>query len=375
MLASSINIEFIDSNEALNNLATHLSSKSTIAFDTEFDRFWREYGFKLLLIQIYDGEKCYLLDPIAITNFKPLWDVFENKNICKIAYACSEDIQLLKINGCNIRNIFDVQIAAKICNHAGNSFGDLVKDICKTSIDKSLQRSNWRSRPLSAEQQIYASNDVVWLPQLKNHFDNIIDNDELVKILQVENEACEKIPIAPYEVKISPKQKARYNSYYKAFILKLLVLRDKAAEQYNQPPFMVFSDGTIEEIIENPNSFLKAPFEKSFSHKFRNNKTYTEQFLEIIKSIDTTKPFEAIKKERVITTEKKNYYSPDKELIEANCKKIHGLLTQKHGTIAGEFIMRGLKKSLQAKPYQEISLKPYQFEKINEACNMLDIVL
>lgn len=375
MDASAFKIEIIQTNEALQNLAADLSKKNSFAFDTEFDRFWREYGFKLLLIQIYDGDKCFLLDPLTITNFKPLWDIFENENICKIAYACSEDIQLLKINGCNTRNIYDVQIAAKLCNHSGNSFGDLVLDICRTTIDKALQRSNWRTRPLSAEQQFYASNDVIWLPQLKTHFDDIIDNDELVKILQIENEACEKIPIAPYEVKLSPKQKAKYNSYYKAIILKLLVLRDKAAEQYNQPPFMVFSDGTIEEIIENPNAFLKAPFEKSFSHKFRNNKTYTEQFIEIINSIDATKPFEAVKKERPTPTERKDYYSPDKELIETNCKKIHGLLTEKHGKIAGEFIMRGLKKALQAKPYNEINLKSYQIEKIDEACKILGVKL
>jgi ribonuclease D len=375
MQASTFEIELIVTNEALQDLAVHLSKQKEIAFDTEFDRFWREYGFKLLLIQIYDGEKCFLLDPLTINNFKPLWAIFENENICKIAYSCSEDIQLLKINGCNIRNIYDVQIAAKLCNHTGNSFGDLVSDICKTKIDKALQRSNWRTRPLSLEQQIYASNDVVWLPQLKTHFDNIIDNDELVKILQVENEACENIPITPYEVKLSPKLKAKYNSFYKAIVLKLLILRDKVAEQYNQPPFMIFSDTKIEEIVEDPSTFSISTFEKGFSSKFRNNKKYTSEFLEIINSIDSGKPFEAVKKERPITTEKKNYYSPDKELIEANCKKIHSLLTQKHGTIAGEFIMRGLKKSLQSKPYQEISLKPYQFEKINEACKILGVEL
>jgi ribonuclease D len=375
MNASPLKIEFIHTDEALQALATHLSNKSTIAFDTEFDRFWREYGFKLLLIQIFDGEKCYLLDPTTITNFKPLWDVFEEVKICKIAYACSEDIQLLKMNGCNIRNIFDVQIAAKLCNHPGNSFGDLVLDICKTSIDKAMQRSNWRTRPLSQEQQIYASNDVVWLPQLKAHFDNIIDQNEIAAILQAENEACEKIPVATYEVKITPKQKARYNSYYKGIILQLLILRDKAAAEYNQPPFMVFSDAKIEEIIENPTAFLATSFEKGFSSKFRFNKNYTTQFIDIIKSIDSSKPFEAIVKERPIQTEKKNYYSPDKEVIENNCKKIHGLLTQKHGIIAGEFIMRGLKKALQAKPYNEISLKPYQHEKIEEACKVLGVEL
>ena len=375
MNATNIKIEFVNTDEALVLLAQKLQQLTQFSFDTEFDRFWREYGFKLLLIQIYDGDTCYLLDPLSIKNFKPLWDVFEDKNICKIAYASSEDIQLLKINNCFTKNIFDVQIAAKLCNHPGNSFGDLVADICRTTIDKSLQRSNWRTRPLPMEQQVYASNDVIWLPQLKNYFDKIIVENNVIEIIATENKDCENIPVAAYEVKLSNKQHSRYSKYYKEVLLSLLILRDEVAAAYNMPPFMIFTDALMEEIVENPAPFLAKPFEKGFSSKFRFNEDYTNAFLNTIKNIDTSIPFEAVKKERPIQTEKDKTYYPSKDEIDNKCKSIHSIVTAEYGIIAGEFIVRGLKKALQAKPYKEVNLKNYQMEIINKACGELGIEL
>ncbi len=375
MVDTDIEIVFINSNDLLLSLAENLQTKNEFAFDTEFDRFWREYGFKLLLIQIYDGDKCYLIDPLAIQNLQPLWSIFEDNNICKIAYACSEDIQLLKIHGCHTKNLFDVQVAAKLCNHSGNSFGDLVLDLCHTTIDKSLQRSNWRTRPLPIAQQIYASNDVIWLPQLKAHFHELAKERGVHEMLTIENEDCEKVVVTAYEVKLSSKQQAHYSSYHKASLLKLLLLRNEIAESYNLPPFMICTDATLEEIIENPLKFLEEPFQKGFAAKFRNNENNKAQFLAIVKSIDPAVPTIAARKEKIYATERKITNYPDKEVLETKCKKIHAVVTEKYGIVGGEFILRGLKKSLSAKPYKEITLKSYQFDIIDKTCAALGIEL
>jgi ribonuclease D len=49
-----IEIEFIQKDAQVLALANALQNKTVIGFDTEFDRFWREYGFKLFLLQIFD---------------------------------------------------------------------------------------------------------------------------------------------------------------------------------------------------------------------------------------------------------------------------------------------------------------------------------
>ena len=95
-------IKLIDTETKLKELVEKLKTKTAFGFDTEFDRFCREYGFKLFLLQIFDGETCYLVDPLALKDLTTLWTVFEDPAICKVVYSSSEDIQLLKLNGCNI---------------------------------------------------------------------------------------------------------------------------------------------------------------------------------------------------------------------------------------------------------------------------------
>ena len=90
-------IKYIDTPASFAAACTTLAQKDTFAFDTEFDRFYREYGFKLSLIQIFDGDEVFLIDPIALKNLAPLWILFEDPRICKVVYSCSEDIQLLKV--------------------------------------------------------------------------------------------------------------------------------------------------------------------------------------------------------------------------------------------------------------------------------------
>ncbi|MEQ1554356.1 MAG: hypothetical protein ABL929_09275, partial [Ferruginibacter sp.] len=55
--AENIEIVYIKTESDLLKTIAILENKKTIGFDTEFDRFWKSYGFNLLLLQIYDGEK------------------------------------------------------------------------------------------------------------------------------------------------------------------------------------------------------------------------------------------------------------------------------------------------------------------------------
>jgi ribonuclease D len=375
MEVTSSKIIFVNTEVAFAEMVSKLKKCTAFGFDTEFDRFWREYGFKMLLMQIYDGEQCFLVDPLACKNLQLLWQIFEDDKICKIAYACSEDIQLLKINNCFPKNIFDVQIAAKLCNHASNSFGELVQDVCQVTLDKALQRSNWRTRPLSQEQQVYASNDVIFLLHLYNHFVILAAQQNVTYILQNENKACENVKVSEYEVKLTAKQKARYSPSYKQTVLALLILRDEVAKQNNLPPYIVFSDTVIETTVENIPEFIKNPFTKGFAHQFKNDIVSTQKFIDILNKVDLNKPVFAVAKIKSAESNERFPVNPNKIQIEEKCKKIHHFVTQQFGSSASDFILRGLKKGLQSKPLHEIGLRDYQLQIINTACKNLQIEL
>jgi ribonuclease D len=369
-----IEIVFVDTNEKLLLLCQSLQQKSEFAFDTEFDRFWREYGFKLFLLQIFDGEKCYLVDPLAFKNLQPLWTIFEDVHICKVAYACTEDIQILKINHCNPVNVFDLQVAAKLCNHPANSFGDLVAASFNIAVDKSLQRSNWRTRPLNNAQQIYASNDVIFLLKLKNNFLTQAIENNVLDMLQEENKCCEEVPVTEYVVKLNSKQKATLSNYKQLVLLNLFHIRNEVAAAYNMPPANIVTDNTLENIIENKKIFIAQPFKNGFCSRLLDDETNKEKFLTAIESIDETIHISTERKAR-IPNNRRQFREDAKENVDINCKKINETVAEKYGTIAAEYILRGLKKAILIQPYNEIKLRNYQHKVIDETCLELNIIL
>jgi ribonuclease D len=369
-----IEIVFVNTDERLSLLCQSLQQKSEFAFDTEFDRFWREYGFKLFLLQIFDGEKCYLVDPLAFKNLQPLWTIFEDVNISKVAYACTEDIQILKINNCYPVNIFDLQVAAKLCNHPANSFGDLVAASFNIAVDKSLQRSNWRTRPLNNAQQIYASNDVIFLLKLKSNFLAQAIQNNVLDMLQEENKCCEEVLVTEYVVKLSSKQKVTFSNYKQQVLLNLFHVRNEIAAAYNMPPANVVTDSTLENIVENKKIFLSQPFKSGFCSRLLDDETNKEKFFSAIESIDEMIYISPEKKER-IPNNRRQFREDAKENVDINCRKINEMVAKKYGNIAAEYILRGLKKSILTQPYDEIKLRNYQHKVIDETCLALNIIL
>jgi ribonuclease D len=369
-----IEIIIVDNDEKLQSLCKSLSQKAEFAFDTEFDRFWREYGFKLFLLQIFDGEKCFLVDPLAFKNLQPLWDFFENPAICKVAYACTEDIQILKINNCNPVNVFDLQVAAKLCNHPANSFGDLVNASFNIEVDKSLQRSNWRTRPLNNAQQIYASNDVIFLLKLKDEFLVQAIKKNVLEMLHEENKYCEEVIVTEYIVKLSPKQKATFSAYKQQVLLNLFHIRNEIAAAYNMPPANIVTDSTLETIVDNNKIFIAQPFKNGFCSRLMDDEINKAKFFSAIESIDESLHIVPEKKER-IPNNRRQFREDAKENVDTNCKKINETVAEKYGNIAAEFILRGLKKSILVQPYNEVKLKDYQHKVIDETCLALNIIL
>ena len=61
---------WVADNQHLADLCEQLQSSSSLAIDTEFMRT-NTYFPKLALIQLSDGEQCWLIDVLAIDQFAP----------------------------------------------------------------------------------------------------------------------------------------------------------------------------------------------------------------------------------------------------------------------------------------------------------------
>lgn len=157
-------IVWVDSSEQLERACEQWQEQTLLAVDTEFMRS-RTYYPIAGLIQINDGSASYLIDPLAVDDFYPLIDIFDNPNIMKTLHSCSEDLEVFQHTfGCLPKNVLDTQIAASLCGYGFSvGFANLVNEVMDIELPKSETRSDWLQRPLSQAQRHYAAIDVEYL--------------------------------------------------------------------------------------------------------------------------------------------------------------------------------------------------------------------
>lgn len=153
--------QLIEDQLSLNELCETLAKATVLAIDTEFVRTRTLYA-KLGLLQVCDGEQLALIDPLAIDDLSPFWQLLTDANITKVLHACSEDLEVFLTAGdCRPVNLIDSQIMMSFLGH-GLSLGyaAMVKHYTDIELDKSESRTDWIKRPLTEKQLVYASADV-----------------------------------------------------------------------------------------------------------------------------------------------------------------------------------------------------------------------
>jgi ribonuclease D len=336
-------IEIIDTEKKLVKIVEHLKLLADIFIDTEFDDFNTQYGLHLQLIQIFDGTSCFLIDPLQIKNLHILWEVFENKNICKVLYSGANDVAVLKKYNCNTRNIFDIQVAALLCNRTANSYSDLIRAEFGVEINKSQQRSKWDNRPLTASQLTYACNDVIYLHRLKEIFLQEINKMGILHILEEENVLIEAAFKKKYEPKLKPIQKRIFNSYAKAKLMEFKGLINSYAKLLNVPLHYIVQDSLLEEIIKDKTKFLANPFLTGFYKDVLNDDLFKKQFLEIVDSIDRNKGWVNVAKEKL---SEKNVLSNTDTVVNISFLSFKQYVINRYGEVAGTSMLKGLSKKI-----------------------------
>ncbi|HDZ57148.1 MAG TPA: ribonuclease D [Pseudomonas xinjiangensis] len=138
-----------------------------VAVDTEFLR--TETFFPIAgLIQIGDGERAYLVDPLAITDWAPLVELLQSPRVVKVLHSCSEDLEVFHhLCGAVPQPLFDTQLAAAYLGmDFSMGYSRLVQALLQIDLPKDETRSDWLQRPLSPTQLQYAADDALHLAQL-----------------------------------------------------------------------------------------------------------------------------------------------------------------------------------------------------------------
>ena len=162
--SESVAVEKVTSEQRLNELCQSWLKQDVLAIDTEFDRT-NTFFHKLALIQVYDGDEIYLIDPLVIDDLSAFGEVLKQESTLKVLHSCSEDLEALHNSyGFPMNSVFDTQIAAALTGLGQMlGYGSMVELLLGLTLDKEHTKTDWLVRPLSEEQKIYAAQDVQFL--------------------------------------------------------------------------------------------------------------------------------------------------------------------------------------------------------------------
>ncbi|MCW9718193.1 ribonuclease D [Avibacterium sp. 21-599] len=156
--------QIITSILALEEVCQRAREKSYVALDTEFIRT-RTFYPKLGLIQLYDGEKVSLIDPLVIDDFSAFIALLADINVIKILHASKEDLEIFYHYFKQLPTpLIDTQVVSQFLGFGHSmGFASLIYHYFQLELDKGASRTDWLARPLSDVQLRYAAADVWYL--------------------------------------------------------------------------------------------------------------------------------------------------------------------------------------------------------------------
>ena len=233
-----IDIHWIRDNDSLGRLCAKWQQLPFVALDTEFMRVDTFYPIAGLL-QVGDGERAHLIDPLTIDNWQPLAALLENPAVVKVVHACSEDLEvLLRLTGSLPAPLFDTQLAAAYLN-LGFSMGysRLVQEVLGIDLPKGETRSDWLQRPLSETQISYAAEDAVHLAEVFVKLRPKLSDDKYAWVLEDGAELVANLrrEVDPYEVYRDAKLAWKLSRAQLAVLRELCAWREKEARARDLP--------------------------------------------------------------------------------------------------------------------------------------------
>lgn len=251
--------QLIENQNALNELCEQLSKASLLAIDTEFVRTRTLYA-KLGLLQVSDGNVVALIDPLAVPDLLPFWQLLADKNITKVLHAGSEDLEVFLTSGnCKPANLIDSQIMMSFLGHGlSMGYAAMVKHFLDIDLDKSESRTDWTKRPLTPKQITYAGADVEYLIALYPKLFEELTQAGYVDIAQQETQSLiEKkfTPIDDSQLYLNIKMNWRLNAKQLNSLKYLCQWRYQQAKNRDLPLGFVVKETTLMAVAQsNPES-------------------------------------------------------------------------------------------------------------------------
>lgn len=246
-----LNLDLIQTPNALKNLTSLLKKEEVIAIDTEFIRE-RTFFPNLALIQIATAQEAWLVDVLAFSNrdIQPLLEILQDPNILKLLHSSFGDQEcFFSAYGITAKPTFDTFEAASLVGYGESvSLTDLLKKALNVKIPKSLARTDWLRRPMSDEMKMYAMADVEYLVPLYEKLEKGLEakqRKDWAYGLSAKFEDPKLYQINPGEIAQRIARSGRVSTSKYPYLVELVAWREKRATQLNIPRKRIADDSTL----------------------------------------------------------------------------------------------------------------------------------
>jgi len=254
---------YVSNADDLQQAIAMLSQSEFITLDTEFMRESTYYPI-LCLIQAATAAGCVIIDPLALKDLQPFWDLLDDRRRVKVLHAARQDLEVLSqaprtgVSGLPAGTIpgplFDTQSAAAFLGHASQiGYGNLVTERLGRTLAKGHARTDWTRRPLSAEQLAYAADDVRYLVPLYLDLYAALDSAGRLEWLREEMDKLEDASLfrtEPQDAWRRLKGLDRLKPVQRLAAKRLAAWRETRAMKHDRPRGWILPDDALREVAE-----------------------------------------------------------------------------------------------------------------------------
>jgi ribonuclease D len=238
-------VTFVDQPPALAEAIAAVRASEVVGLDTEFVGE-STYEPVLCLVQIAAGDSIFVIDPLAGLELDEFWQVMTDSGREVIALAARQELLFcLRYAGRLPDRLFDPQLAAGLVGYGYPlSHTSMVQRVLDVRIKGGETFTDWRKRPLTANQLQYAAEDVRYLAALRQSL--------LTRARELDRELWLSLESASLVRRVIQGQDeerwqrvsgaGRLDRRELAVLREVWTWRDETARARNQPPRRILPD-------------------------------------------------------------------------------------------------------------------------------------
>lgn len=243
--------------EEIARIADAAAAAAEVCLDLEADSL-HHYREKTCLLQIgiSDGQGAslreFLVDPLAGSDLSPIFRALADKTL--VIHGADYDLRRMAQDfAFRPAAIYDTMLAARLAAHPAVGFDALAKRYANVELDHGAQKADWSRRPLSPRLIRYAIGDVHWLPLVAREIRAELaalgraewHRQQCAQLIQLSEHAPNERE-DPWRIRGA----ARLDARALAALRELWRWREKEAEGWDRPVFMVLQNARLLELAE-----------------------------------------------------------------------------------------------------------------------------